>query len=185
MSPQRLGGSRGTDFKPIRRSQRRSLSLYSLEHAIKSVPPSTCLKPELIWILYSCCCEIGPIPIFLSIFVHMCRKVDSYFQQKWPVLYDKSSHTCAPPPCFSACLPHTSFLQAILEVKWSAKVKVFAACSREVNKDVKKNSPDVAWRGCGGYGSLLPCTPRSAEQDTERGGISRTLLLWSGKSATA
>lgn len=159
MSLQRLGSSHGTDFKPIHRSQRRCLSLYTLEHAIKSVPPSTCLKPELIWILYSCCCEIGPIPIFLSIFVHMCRKVDTYFQQKWPVLHGKSSHTCAPPPCFSACLPHTSFLQTILGVKWSAKVKVFAACSREVNKDVQKNSPDLARRGCGGYGSLLHARP--------------------------
>lgn len=185
MSPQRPGGSHRTDFKPIRRSQRRSLSQCTLQHAIKSVPPSSCLKPELIWILYSCCCEIGPIPISLSIFVHMCRKVDSYFQQKWPVLHGKSSHTCAPPPCFSACLPHTSFLQAILGVKWSAKVKVFAACSREVNKDVKKNSPDLARRGCGGYGSLLHVHPDQLSRTLERGGVSWTSLLWSGKSATA
>lgn len=74
----------------------------------------------------------------------MYRKVDSYFQQQWPVLRGKPSHTCAPPPCFSACLPHTSFLQAVLGVKWRAEVKAFAACSREVNKDVKKNSPDFS-----------------------------------------
>lgn len=29
-------------------------SLYSSEHAVQSVPPSTCLNPELIWILASC-----------------------------------------------------------------------------------------------------------------------------------
>lgn len=56
-------------------------SLYSSEHAVKSVPPSTCLNPELIWLLGSCYYDIGLISIFLSIFVHMSRKVGSYFQQ--------------------------------------------------------------------------------------------------------
>lgn len=55
--------------------------LYSWEHAAKSVPHSTCLNPELIWILDSCCYDIGPISVFLSIFVHMSRTVGSYFQQ--------------------------------------------------------------------------------------------------------
>lgn len=103
--------------------------LHSWEHTEPSETsaPSTHLDPELFWTCGGCCCDVGPLSFFLPISVHVSRKVGSCFQHTWPALQDKPSHACAPPPRSPACLPHTSFLQAILGEKMKCKGQ--SACS--------------------------------------------------------